>query len=95
MTWYAEAAKNAILAGFDGVELHAANGYIVDQFLQEVSNKRTDEYGGPLENRARFALEVVDAIVNAVGPAKAAIRLSPWSIFAGRYLFRPAQRRRS
>lgn len=85
MGWYADAAKNAIKAGFDGVEIHGANGYLVDQFLQTVSNKRTDEYGGPVENRARFALEVVDAIVAAVGANKTAIRLSPWSRFQGRY----------
>ncbi|KAI0693777.1 NADH:flavin oxidoreductase/NADH oxidase [Cerioporus squamosus] len=78
--WYGQAASNAVhRAGFDGVELHAANGYLVDQFLQDVSNKRTDEYGGSVENRARFALEVMDAITAAVGQSKAAIRLSPWS----------------
>ncbi len=81
--WYAAAAKNAINAGFDGVEIHGANGYLVDQFLQDVSNKRTDEYGGPIENRARFAIEVVDAIVAAIGANKTAIRLSPWSRFQG------------
>ena len=70
-------------AGFDGVEIHGANGYLVDQFLQDVSNKRTDEYGGSIPNRARFALEVIDAIVAAVGPKKTAIRLSPWSRYQG------------
>ncbi|KAI0690079.1 NADH:flavin oxidoreductase/NADH oxidase [Cerioporus squamosus] len=79
VSWYAAAAKNAIEAGFDGVEIHGANGYLVDQFLQDISNKRTDEYGGPIANRARFALEVVDAVVAAVGPKKTTIRLSPWS----------------
>ncbi|KAI1789458.1 NADH:flavin oxidoreductase/NADH oxidase [Ganoderma leucocontextum] len=80
--WHATAAKNAVEgAGFDGVEVHGANGYLVDQFLQDVSNKRTDEYGGSIENRARFALEVVDAIVRAVGETKSAIRLSPWSLY--------------
>ncbi|RPD75318.1 NADH:flavin oxidoreductase/NADH oxidase [Lentinus tigrinus ALCF2SS1-7] len=80
--WYGQAASNAVhRAGFDGVELHAANGYLVDQFLQDVSNKRTDEYGGSVENRARFALEVMDAITAAVGQSKAAIRLSPWSTY--------------
>ncbi|KAJ6612867.1 hypothetical protein B0H10DRAFT_1806688 [Mycena sp. CBHHK59/15] len=78
---YAQAAKNAIVAGCDGVEIHSANGYIIDQFLQDVSNKRTDEYGGSIENRARFALEVVDAIVAAVGEERTAIRFSPWSRF--------------
>ncbi|KAI0661290.1 NADH:flavin oxidoreductase/NADH oxidase [Cubamyces menziesii] len=78
--WYATAASNAVhKAGFDGVEVHGANGYLVDQFLQDVSNKRTDDYGGSIENRARFALEVMEAVVGAVGQSKAAIRLSPWS----------------
>ena len=78
--WHATAAKNAVDgAGFDGVEVHGANGYLVDQFLQDVSNTRTDEYGGSIKNRARFALEVMDALVDAVGASRAAIRLSPWS----------------
>ncbi|KAF5353709.1 hypothetical protein D9758_008670 [Tetrapyrgos nigripes] len=81
---FAKAASNAVhQAGFDGVEVHGANGYIVDQFLQDVSNHRTDEYGGSVENRARFALEVIDAIVKAVGPRKTAIRLSPWNNIFG------------
>ncbi|KAI0640768.1 NADH:flavin oxidoreductase/NADH oxidase [Trametes meyenii] len=80
--WYASAAANAVhKAGFDGVEVHGAGGYLVDQFLQEASNKRTDEYGGSIEKRARFALEVIEAIVGAVGQSKTAIRLSPWSKF--------------
>ena len=80
MQWYAQAASNAIDgAGFDGVELHGANGYLPDQFLQDVSNTRSDEYGGSIENRARFMLEAMEAIVGAVGQKKAAIRLSPWS----------------
>ncbi|EGN94614.1 hypothetical protein SERLA73DRAFT_188596 [Serpula lacrymans var. lacrymans S7.3] len=79
---YATAASNAVhKAGFDGVEIHGANGFLVDQFLQDVSNKRTDEYGGSIEKRSRFALEVVDAIAQAIGPQKTAIRLSPWSPF--------------
>ncbi|KAJ7245887.1 hypothetical protein B0H12DRAFT_1054085 [Mycena haematopus] len=78
---YAQAAKNAIEAGFDGVEVHSANGYLPDQFLQDVSNKRTDEYGGSIENRARFTLEIIDAIAAAVGPERTAVRLSPWSPF--------------
>ncbi len=81
--WYAAAAKNAIKAGFDGVEVHGAAGYLPDQFLQDVSNKRTDEYGGSIENRARFSLEVMDAIVAAIGAKKSAIRLSPWSVYQG------------
>ncbi|KAI0665907.1 NADH:flavin oxidoreductase/NADH oxidase [Trametes maxima] len=79
--WYATAAKNSIKAGFDGVEIHGANGYLVDQFTQDVSNKRTDEYGGSIENRARFALEVVDAVVAAIGPTKTGIRFSPWGAY--------------
>ena len=85
--WYASAARNAVEAGFDGVEVHGASGYLVDQFIQDVSNKRTDEYGGSIENRARFALEVMDAIVAAVGPKKASIRFSPWSIHQGTYAY--------
>ncbi|KAI0373005.1 FMN-linked oxidoreductase [Pilatotrama ljubarskyi] len=79
---YAQAASNAVHgAGFDGVEIHGANGYLVDQFLQDVTNQRTDEYGGSIENRARFGLEVVEAVTRAVGANKTAIRLSPWSEF--------------
>ena len=59
--------------------MHGANGYLIDQFLQDVSNKRDDAYGGSIENRARFALEIMDAVVAAVGQSKVAIRLSPWS----------------
>ncbi|VDB93763.1 unnamed protein product [Peniophora sp. CBMAI 1063] len=80
---YAQAAKNAIQAGCDGVEIHAANGYLLDQFLQTKSNQRTDEYGGSIENRIRFACEVVDAIASAIGPESTALRLSPWSIILG------------
>lgn len=79
---HATAASNAVFnAGFDGVEIHSANGYLVDQFLQDVSNNRTDEYGGSVENRSRFALEVIDAVVKAVGEKKTGIRFSPWSTF--------------
>ncbi|EMD36589.1 hypothetical protein CERSUDRAFT_115624 [Gelatoporia subvermispora B] len=79
---YRTAAHNAVhRAGFDGVELHGANGYLIDQFLQHVSNKRTDGYGGSIENRARFALEAVDAVVGAVGAGRTGIRLSPWGEF--------------
>lgn len=80
---YASAAKNAIAAGFDGVEIHGANGYLIDQFLQEGSNQRTDSYGGSIENRARFGLDVTRAIITAMGGAskKVAMRLSPWSDF--------------
>src|SRR6266567_5134717 len=84
--FYAQAAENAVLkAGFDGVELHGANGYLVDQFLQDVSNERTDKYGGSVENRARFALDALDAIVKRVGPRKVGMRMSPWSVFQGEF----------
>ena len=82
--FYAQAAENAVhKAGFDGVEIHGANGYLVDQFLQDVSNIRTDKYGGSVENRARFALEVLDAVVKRVGPKKVGLRMSPWSPYQG------------
>ncbi|KAJ3769554.1 hypothetical protein FB446DRAFT_693394 [Lentinula raphanica] len=77
---FAQAAANAVhRAGFDGVELHGANGFLIDQFIEDVSNNRTDEYGGSIENRVRYALEVVDAVARVVGEEKTAIRLSPWS----------------
>ena len=78
---YATGAKNAIEAGFDGVEVHGANGYLIDQFFQDVSNNRTDTYGGSIENRARFGLEVTKAVVDAVGADKTGFRLSPYSTF--------------
>ncbi|KAM0753108.1 FMN-linked oxidoreductase [Meredithblackwellia eburnea MCA 4105] len=81
--WYAKAAKAFVDAGGDGVEVHGANGYLVDQFTQKNSNDRTDEYGGSVENRTRFALEVVDACAKAVGPERVGIRLSPHSEFQG------------
>lgn len=80
---YATAAENAVRAGFDGVEIHGANGYLVDQFIQDSSNKRTDAYGGSVENRAKFALEVIQAVSKAVGAERTAIRFSPWSTFQG------------
>lgn len=80
---FAKAAKNAVAAGFDGVELHAANGYLVDQFLDPATNHRTDEYGGSIENRARFALEIIDAMVEAIGAERVAVRLSPFGRFQG------------
>ncbi|WP_025733645.1 alkene reductase [Carnimonas nigrificans] len=76
---YAHAAHNAIKAGFDGVELHSANGYLLEQFLNPKINTRTDQYGGSLENRARFTLEVVDALIEAIGKARVGIRLSPFN----------------
>lgn len=80
---YRTAARNAMEAGFDGVEFHGANGYLPDQFLQDVSNKRTDRWGGSIENRARFHLEATKAIIEEVGADKTAVRLSPWSDFGG------------
>ncbi|WVW80907.1 hypothetical protein I302_102898 [Kwoniella bestiolae CBS 10118] len=80
---YAHAARSAIEAGFDGVEIHGANGYLLDQFLQSVSNQRTDQYGGSLENRFRFPLRVLNAVSEAVGPEKVGIRISPFSTFQG------------
>ena len=91
MRAYAQAARNAVeRAGFDGVEIHGANGYLVDQFTQDVSNTRTDAYGGSVENRCRFALEVVRAVCDAVGESRTAIRRSPWSTFQGMCIVRRA-----
>lgn len=78
---FAIAAKNAILAGFDGVEIHGANGYLVDQFLNTKSNQRTDGYGGSDQNRSRFALEVASAIASEIGPERTGIRISPFNTF--------------
>jgi NADPH2 dehydrogenase len=81
---YRTAAGNAVdKAGFDGVEIHGANGYLIEQFLRDLTNKRTDEYGGSISGRSKFALEVVDAVVEAVGERKTAIRLSPWNTYLG------------
>ena len=80
---FATASKNAIRAGFDGVECHAANGYLVDQFIQDVSNKRNDQYGGSVENRSRLVKDIIEAIVDAIGPERVGLRLSPWSPFQG------------
>ncbi|GAB3772026.1 alkene reductase [Ramlibacter monticola] len=74
---YRRGAANAMRAGFDGVEIHGANGYLIDQFLRDGANQRTDAYGGPVENRVRFALKVVDAVVAEVGASRVGIRLSP------------------
>jgi 2,4-dienoyl-CoA reductase-like NADH-dependent reductase (Old Yellow Enzyme family) len=70
-------AQNAQAAGFDGVELHGANGYLLDQFLQDGANHRTDEYGGPIENRARLMLEAADAAISVFGPARVGMHLAP------------------
>ena len=78
--WFAEAADRAVnQSGFDGVELHFANGYLPDQFLQDVSNQRTDEYGGSVENRARFPLEIIEAVSKTVGEDRVGFRISPWN----------------
>ncbi|KAF8256863.1 putative NADPH2 dehydrogenase chain OYE2 [Lactarius quietus] len=76
---YSKAARNTIEAGFDGIEVHAANGYLPDQFLQTVSNERTDKYGGSIDNCVRFPLEVIDVIVETIGVERTAVRISPWS----------------
>jgi N-ethylmaleimide reductase len=78
---FAQAARNAVAAGFDGVELHGANGYLLEQFIRPNSNQRTDRYGGPIENRARFVLEVADAVIEAIGKDRVGIRLSPYGVF--------------
>jgi N-ethylmaleimide reductase len=74
---YVQAARNAMDAGFDGVEVHGANGYLLDQFLRDSANDRADAYGGSIENRARLLIEVMTAIAGAIGPGRTALRLSP------------------
>ena len=78
---FAQAARNAVEAGFDGIELHGANGYLLEQFLRPTSNQRSDQYGGAIENRARFVLDVVDAAIAAIGRDRVGIRLSPYGVF--------------
>jgi len=78
---FAQGARNAMAAGFDGIELHGANGYLLEQFIRPNSNLRTDRYGGSIENRARFVLEVADAVIKAIGKDKVGIRLSPYGVF--------------
>ncbi|KAK8370135.1 hypothetical protein V6Z12_A01G156900 [Gossypium hirsutum] len=75
------AARNAIEAGFDGVEIHGANGYLLDQFMKDQVNDRIDKYGGSLENRCRFPLEIVEAVVNEIGADKVGMRLSPYASY--------------
>lgn len=78
---FRQAAANAIKAGFDGVEIHGANGYLVDQFIRDSSNQRSDAYGGSIENRIKFALEVVQAVSKEIGADRTGIRLSPLTPF--------------
>jgi NADPH2 dehydrogenase len=86
---FVDASKNALQAGFDGVEIHGANGYLLDQFIQEVSNKRQDDYGGNVENRSRLLDEVIRAVAEAIGPKRVGLRLSPWSTFQGMRMDNP------
>lgn len=78
---FAAAARNAVDAGFDGVELHAANGFLLHQFLADGANTRTDAYGGSVANRIRFTVEVVTAVAEAIGPERVGVRLSPGTTF--------------
>jgi N-ethylmaleimide reductase len=77
---YEQAARNAQAAGFDGVEIHSANGYLLEQFLQSRSNRRTDDYGGSIQNRCRLSLEVARAVASVWGPERVGVRLSPFGI---------------
>lgn len=84
---FVQAAKNAIEAGFDGVEIHAANGYLAEQFINTGANQRTDNYGGSIENRTRFVLETTTKIAEAIGGDKTGIRISPFSEFNDMLIF--------
>ncbi|MCF4970152.1 alkene reductase [Nostoc sp. CMAA1605] len=88
---FRQGAVNALAAGFDGVELHGAFGYLIDQFIQDGSNQRTDEYGGSVENRSRFVLEVVEAVSSVVGGGRVGIKLSPSNTFYGMYDSNPKE----
>ena len=83
IAYFAHAGELAVRAGFDGVELHGANGYLIEQFLNTASNQRSDRWGGTVENRARFLLEVVRATAARIGANKVGIRLSPYGVFNG------------
>lgn len=78
---YRKATENALKAGFDGVEIHSANGYLLDQFLRDGTNQRTDQYGGSIENRARLVMEVTEAVVAVAGAGRVGVRLSPSGTF--------------
>lgn len=80
---FVQAARNAIAAGMDYVELHGAHGCLVDTFFQASTNKRLDKYGGSIENRSRFALEIIDRLIDEIGAEKVAVRISPWAKFQG------------
>ena len=80
---FRKAAQLAIQAGADGVEIHGANGYLIQQFIAENSNKRSDEYGGSIENRARFAIEVAEAVAKEIGPERTGFRISPGAPIGG------------
>lgn len=84
---YVQAALNAVEAGFDGVELHGANGYLIEQFINPAANQRTDAYGGSPENRSRFAIEVARKVANAIGAERTGIRLSPYGVFNDMVVF--------
>ena len=86
------AARRAMEAGFDGVELHGANGYLIDQFVQEICNVRTDRWGGSVENRSRFAFEVTKAVAEEIGADRVGLRLSPWNTWQGMKMEIPAAR---
>ena len=77
--FFRTAALNAVQLGFDGIELHGANGFLIEQFLHDVSNNRSDEYGGSPENRARFVLELVQSVSEAIGEDRVGLKLSPWN----------------
>ncbi|OCF54618.1 hypothetical protein L486_07750 [Kwoniella mangroviensis CBS 10435] len=78
-----EGSKNAIGAGFDGVEIHAANGYLLDQFIQSVSNLRTDSYGGSIDNRIRFPIGILKSVTSVIPPPKVGLRISPFGTYQG------------
>lgn len=86
---YANAAKNAIAAGFDGIELHGAHGYLIDQFLSDITNNREDKYADSVENRSRFDVESLRAVAEAIGPDRTGIRLSPWGNYSNMRMVDP------